>query len=160
MHVKVEPPVRPGERASAAYIAARMRDIGLTPAGDHGTYLQAFDFSGNPHVPRGEGSTGMGYNVLGLMDNPGSDVIVIGGHYDHLGHGGFGSLYVGEPAIHNGADDNASGVATMLWLAEALKDSPIQSDIIFLAFSGEEYGLLGSNYFTKSILGMRANINS
>jgi len=141
-----------GERASAAYIAERMRAIGLTPAGSHDTYLQAFDFGGNPHVPQDENSSGIGYNVIGMMDNPGDDIIVIGGHYDHLGHGGFGSLHTGGPAIHNGADDNASGVATMLWLAESMKNSPIQSDILFIAFSGEEYGLLGSNHFTKSVL--------
>lgn len=142
-----------GERTSAKYIAERMRRIGLEPAGEGLSYLQSFDFSGNPHVPQDETSTGIGYNVLGFMDNPGESVIVIGGHYDHLGHGGFGSLHVGEPAIHNGADDNASGIAVMLWLAEKLQDSPIQSDILFIAFSGEEYGLLGSNYFTKSVLG-------
>lgn len=142
-----------GERASAQYIARRMAQIGLEAAGDKHTFLQSFDFSGNPHVPQTEHSTGTGYNVIGRIDNPGEEVIVIGGHYDHLGHGGFGSLHTGGPAIHNGADDNASGVAIMLELAKELKQSPIHSDIIFIAFSGEEYGLLGSNYFTKSILG-------
>ena len=141
-----------GERASAVYIASRMRNLGLIPAGENGTFLQSFDFSGNAHVPMENNSTGIGYNVLGMIDNPGDDIIVIGGHYDHLGHGGFGSLYVGEPAIHNGADDNASGVAVMLALADLLQEQPMQSDVLFMAFSGEEYGLLGSNYFTKSIL--------
>ena len=143
-----------GERASAQYIARRMSQIGLVPAGDDMTFLQSFDFSGNPHAPQNDNSTGTGYNVIGKIDNPGSDVIVIGAHYDHLGHGGFGSLYTGDPAVHNGADDNASGVAVMLRLAEELKKAPTFNDIIFIAFSGEEYGLLGSNYFTKSVLGM------
>jgi hypothetical protein len=143
-----------GERASAKYIARRMSQIGLKPYGDDQTFLQSFDFSSNPHAPMTDNSTGTGYNVIGKIDNPGEEVIVIGAHYDHLGHGGFGSLYVGEPAIHNGADDNASGVAVMLRLAESLRKQPTHSDIIFIAFSGEEYGLLGSNYFTKSTLGM------
>ncbi len=142
-----------GERASAEYIARRMFKMGLKPAGENGTFLQSFDFSGNPHVPMSEGSTGTGYNVLGLIDNPGDKMIVIGAHYDHLGHGGFGSLHVGDAAIHNGADDNASGVAVMLELALELYSGYVNSDILFIAFSGEEYGLLGSNHFTKSVLG-------
>ena len=141
-----------GERASAAYIAERMFEIGLVPSGEAGTFLQSFDFGGNPHVPKSENSTGIGYNVLGMINNPGETVIVVGAHYDHLGHGGFGSLHSGHPAIHNGADDNASGVALMLDLAQSLINVPMQSDILFMAFSGEEYGLLGSNHFTKSVL--------
>lgn len=142
-----------GERMSAKYIAERMRNLGLKPAGEDSTFLQSFDFSGNPHAPMEDGSTGIGYNVMGLLDNNSDSIIVIGAHYDHLGHGGFGSLYTGGRAIHNGADDNASGVAMMLELAKTLQNLPIKSDVLFIAFSGEEYGLLGSNYFTKSVLG-------
>jgi len=66
--------------------------------------------------------------------------------------GGQGSLYRGEvPAIHNGADDNASGVAVMLQLAGRLKKlENAQSNFLFIGFSGEELGLLGSNYFAKN----------
>lgn len=142
-----------GERVSAAYLAKRMRAIGLSPAGENETFLQSFDFSGNPHVPQDESSTGIGYNVMGKIDNGSDQTIVIGGHYDHLGHGGFGSLHDGDPAVHNGADDNASGVAMTLWLAEQFVNTPMNSNLLFIAFSGEEYGLLGSNHFTKSILG-------
>lgn len=142
-----------GERASAAYLAKRMRQIGLKPAGENGTFLQSFDFGGNPHVPKTEESTGIGYNVMGMIDNGSDETIVIGGHYDHLGHGGFGSMYFGDPAIHNGADDNASGVAMTMWLAEQFINTPMNSNLLFIAFSGEEYGLLGSNHFTKSVLG-------
>jgi hypothetical protein len=68
-----------------------------------------------------------------------------------LGYGAEGSLYRGEEKeIHNGADDNASGVAIMLNLASKLKNTNKSNNYLFIAFSGEEMGLLGSNYFTKN----------
>ena len=75
---------------------------------------------------------------------------MIGAHYDHLGYGGDGSLHRGDKAIHNGADDNASGVAVMLDLAGKLKRTNTGNNYLFMAFSGEEMGLLGSNYFVKN----------
>ncbi|HEX2618123.1 MAG TPA: M20/M25/M40 family metallo-hydrolase, partial [Flavobacteriales bacterium] len=92
-----------------------------------------------------------GHNIVGLLDNGKPNVVVIGAHYDHLGYGHEGSLYRGAPAIHNGADDNASGVALMLQLAHDLKTLPgaQDNDYLFIAFSGEEKGLYGSNYWTK-----------
>ena len=56
------------------------------------------------------------------MDINKEETIIIGAHYDHLGYGSFGSLYDGEPAIHNGADDNASGVSILINLANSLKE--------------------------------------
>ncbi|MEO8590284.1 MAG: M28 family peptidase [Flavobacteriales bacterium] len=92
-----------------------------------------------------------GYNVVGLLDNGKDNVVVIGAHLDHLGYGDEGSLYRGDPAIHNGADDNASGVAVMMQLARDLAemDQARANDYLFIAFSGEEKGLYGSNYWTK-----------
>ena len=93
-----------------------------------------------------------GHNVAGFIDNGQPNVVVVGAHYDHLGHGIEGSLHRGEDgAIHNGADDNASGIAMMLQLARDLKDMPTakNNDYLFLAFSGEEMGLLGSNWWAK-----------
>ena len=93
-----------------------------------------------------------GHNVAGFIDNGQPNVVVVGAHYDHLGHGIEGSLHRGENgAIHNGADDNASGIAVMLQLARELKDRPDakRNDYLFLAFSGEEMGLLGSNWWAK-----------
>jgi hypothetical protein len=89
-------------------------------------------------------------NVLALL--PGSDpqhateVLVVGAHYDHLGYGGegSGSLALGVHAIHNGADDNASGVAGMLEIARRLAASPPGRSVLFASFAGEEEGLLGS----------------
>ncbi len=92
-----------------------------------------------------------GHNVLGYLDNKAANTVVIGAHYDHLGHGGEESLYRGEPAIHNGADDNASGVAGVIELARYIKEKgPKSNNYLFIAFSGEEKGLLGSGYFTKN----------
>ncbi|MFN3875935.1 MAG: M28 family peptidase, partial [Flavobacteriales bacterium] len=91
------------------------------------------------------------YNVVGMIDNGRPNTVVIGAHLDHLGYGDEGSLHRGEPAIHNGADDNASGVAVMLQLARDLraKDEARGNDYLFIAFSGEEKGLFGSSYWTK-----------
>jgi aminopeptidase YwaD len=98
------------------------------------------------------------FNVVGIL--PGSDpilsklneeTIVIGAHYDHLGRGGEGSLAPREGEIHHGADDNASGVAGLIELARMLstqKPKPRRT-IVFIAFSGEEEGLLGSDYYVN-----------
>lgn len=87
-----------------------------------------------------------GKNVLGMIDNDAPCTVVFGAHYDHLGYGeSGGSLYRGEPAIHNGADDNASGVALVMELANKLKGSSAKGyNYLFIAFSGEELGLYGS----------------
>jgi aminopeptidase YwaD len=95
-------------------------------------------------------------NVIGILD--GSDpqlkkeVIVIGAHYDHLGRGGEGSLAPREGEIHHGADDNASGVAGLLELARifAAQQPRPRRTIVFMAFSGEEEGLLGSNFYVNN----------
>jgi hypothetical protein len=94
-------------------------------------------------------------NVVGILD--GSDptlkneVIVIGAHYDHLGRGGEGSLALKEGDIHHGADDNASGTAGMLELARIYSEQGQRPrrTLVFIAFSGEEEGLLGSNYYVN-----------
>ena len=94
-------------------------------------------------------------NVIGILE--GSDPIlkdqmmIIGAHYDHLGMGGEGSLKPDTVAIHHGADDNASGTSGMLELAQAFAStrSTLKRTIIFMAFSGEEEGLLGSGYYVN-----------
>jgi hypothetical protein len=145
-----------GEKAAAKYIVARFEELGLKPKGTEG-YLQPFNFTPktNPHdevkfTSVAEDSSIVGTNVIGYIDNNAENTVVIGAHYDHLGYGGDGSLYRGkEKAIHNGADDNASGVAMMLNLASKLQNSDTHNNYLFMAFSGEEMGLLGSNYFVK-----------
>lgn len=146
-----------GELKAAQYIADRFKAIGLLPKGTEG-YFQDFTFknSNNPHetatfTENKVDSLPTGRNVIGYIDHKKDKTIVIGAHYDHLGNGGQGSLHRGAPEIHNGADDNASGVAVMLQLATRLKQlkNP-QSNFLFIGFSGEEMGLLGSNYFVKN----------
>ncbi len=144
------------ELQAAEYLAKRMENLGLQPKGQANSYFQTFTFkpSKDPHqkvefIEAGNGTT-TGTNVLGYLDNKSDKTIVIGAHYDHLGLGGEGSLHRGEASVHNGADDNASGVAVMLKLAELLQEKPLQHNVLFMAFSGEEMGLLGSNYFTKN----------
>lgn len=92
------------------------------------------------------------HNVVGYLDNGAPTTVIIGAHYDHLGHGeDSNSLYRGpDRVIFNGADDNASGVAAILELARLLKASRLKgNNYLFIAFSGEELGLLGSKYFVE-----------
>jgi hypothetical protein len=96
------------------------------------------------------------FNVVGIL--PGSDpklkneAIVIGAHYDHLGLGGQGSLAPRAGEIHHGADDNASGTAGLIELARMLssQNPKPRRTIVFIAFSGEEEGLIGSNYYVNN----------
>ena len=147
-----------GEKLAAEYISKRFKDLGLEPKGTDG-YFQEFTFKPktDPHsevkfTEMTSDSTITGRNVLGYIDNDASQTIVIGAHYDHLGYNEYGgSLYRGEEKqIHNGADDNASGVAVLLNLASKLKESNKGNNYLFMTFSGEEMGLLGSNYFVKN----------
>ncbi len=79
--------------------------------------------------------------------------VVVGAHYDHLGFGGrgTGSRAPDEHAVHNGADDNASGVAMVMMLAEYYKKNPPKSNMAFVLFGAEEMGLLGSKHFVKNL---------
>jgi len=146
-----------GEKKAATYIAERFKNLKLEPKGTSG-YFQEFTFKPktDPHQEvkystANADSTITGTNILGFINNNASRTIVVGAHYDHLGYGAEGSLYRGEDkAIHNGADDNASGVAVMLNLASKLKNINTNNNYLFMAFSGEEMGLLGSNYFVKN----------
>lgn len=144
------------EKQAAAYLADRFKDLGLESKGSNG-YMQEFTFkpSSNPHqmavvVETNSDSVSTGRNVIGYLNNEAETTVVIGAHYDHLGMGGEGSLFREGEAIHNGADDNASGVAVMLKLAKELQGRNTNNNYLFIAFSGEEMGLLGSNYFVKN----------
>lgn len=140
---------------AAEYIASRFVEIGLKPKGDKNSFLQTFYFkpAADPHSTANlnitEGDSVRIINVAGWIDNGGSKTIIIGAHYDHLGEGHNSFSLSAEGGIHNGADDNASGVSLMLQLAEALSKVKSKYNYLFLAFSGEEYGLWGSNYYVK-----------
>lgn len=93
-----------------------------------------------------------GKNVVGFIDNNAENTVVIGAHYDHLGYGKDDPFNeaLGADAIHNGADDNASGTSVLISLASYFKHSDKKNNnYLFIAFSGEEIGLLGSGYFVK-----------
>ncbi len=127
-----------GERARN-YIVGRFEAMGIAaPAVGR---LQPWALEGG----RGENrKTWNGINVMGLI--PGTRVsnryIVVTAHYDHVGMDG------GQ--IHNGADDNASGVASMLELARRLKETPPEHSVLFVALDGEERGLLGAKHFVEA----------
>lgn len=94
-------------------------------------------------------------NVLGLLPGAGDladEYVVVGAHYDHVGMGGQGSLAPGTIAIHNGADDNASGTTAMLEVAKRMADDQSENrrTLIFMAFTGEEKGLLGSKHYVRN----------
>jgi aminopeptidase YwaD len=94
-------------------------------------------------------------NVVGILEGADprlkNEAIVIGAHYDHLGRGGEGSLAPREGDIHHGADDNASGVAGLLELARMITSDRANQrrSVVFIAFSGEEEGLIGSSYYVS-----------
>ncbi len=96
-------------------------------------------------------------NVIGVLEGEGphaDETIVIGAHYDHLGYGGANSLLPGTHAIHPGADDNASGDTALLEIARELsgREKKLPRRIVFIAFTGEERGLLGSARYVKDPL--------
>jgi hypothetical protein len=95
------------------------------------------------------------HNVVGVLEGEGplaDETLVIGAHYDHLGYGEPGSLAHGEKAVHNGADDNASGVAVLLEIARQLaaRGEKLPRRVVFIAFAGEERGLLGSAFYVRN----------
>lgn len=141
-----------GEILAAEYIAQRFEGLGLKPAGTGGSWYQPFDFkyNTNPHASKDQGEARTGRNVVALLDNGAANTVVIGAHFDHLGHGHFSSLAPNDHSIHNGADDNASGVAGLFHIAQQLNNSPAKNNnYLFIAFSGEELGLFGSKHFVN-----------
>jgi hypothetical protein len=96
-------------------------------------------------------------NVIGVLPGKGpraEETIVVGAHYDHVGRGGEGSMSPGSNEIHNGADDNASGTVALMELARMLaaREEPLPRRVVFIAFTAEERGLLGSAHYVKEPL--------
>jgi len=123
-------------------------DRGPTP---HSALLEGWRVVGRIKVERVEAEV---KNVVGVLAGQGplaDQTLVIGAHYDHLGKGGPGSRSPGQQAVHNGADDNASGVAAMLEVARGLAqrgDQPRRT-VLFVAFTAEERGLVGSSRYVR-----------
>ena len=122
----------PGGEKARAYILGRMRDIGLSPV------EQPFI------IKRKDGVEANGVNLIARIEGatPGGKVMVITAHYDHLG--------VHDGQIYNGADDNASGVAGLLAVAEAFKASPPRHTVLLVALDAEEGGLRGARAFLET----------
>lgn len=132
---------------AAHYIAQQFQQAGLQPGGDGGSYFQNWQ----QNVGKAKGTIAL-RNVVGILPgkNPQltEESVVIGAHYDHLGTGWPDVRTGNQGKIHYGADDNASGVAVMLELArEAASKWQPERSIVFIAFTGEESGLLGSKYY-------------
>jgi len=141
---------------AASYIADRFRHAGVAPAGPDHSYFQPFAIP--PDAPAVLHTTLGGVktkNVVAVLKGGSpalrGQVIVIGAHYDHLGFGGFGALDAPDSTgkVHDGADDNASGIAALLEVARLLHARHPARTIVFVAFSGEEIGTIGSAYFVK-----------
>ncbi len=132
------------------YITTEFAKASLAPAGDDGGFWQTWEEEGGPG-----GRAIRLQNVVGAIPgtNPAwkDECVVVGAHYDHLGLG-WPDVRAGcEGQIHNGADDNASGVAVLLELARILGPTKPPRTIVLVAFGGEEWGLRGSRRFVKSM---------
>ena len=147
-------------KKAAQYIEKAFKSYGLTPKGTQG-YRQAFEAKVTRVAVKD--SIRQAENIIGFIDNAAPYTIVIGAHYDHLGLGYQGSSKDSLPYgnIHNGADDNASGVAGLLELARYYSsNNKIKSyNFLFIAFAAEELDLLGSKYFTQNPTIPLADIN-
>jgi Zn-dependent M28 family amino/carboxypeptidase len=139
----------PALQQAAGYIADQFRQAGLQPGAKDGeAWLQTWQ----AQVPQ-LGKAVTLSNVIGVL--PGSDParagesLVIGAHYDHLGRGEAGAHTNDRGRIHPGADDNASGVAVLLELARVLAGKPQPRSIVFIAFTAEETGRLGSKHYIQ-----------
>ena len=114
----------------------------------------------NPEITSISGITDLykvydtGYNVVGYLPAKTDTTVILGAHYDHLGWGGegSGSRYLeNEPMIHNGADDNGSGSSALLELARYYSSyrNELKYSLLFISFSGEEFGILGSGHYAR-----------
>lgn len=143
-----------GESLAIAYIEKEFKAIGLKPKGEKG-YRQPFTYkkTANPHETNPDaGSTSNGTNVVGFLDNGAENTIVIGGHFDHLGKGHSSSALDQTEGIHYGADDNASGTAGVIELARyyAKNNRKEKYNYLFICFSAEEDGLIGSKHYSNN----------
>jgi hypothetical protein len=133
----------PGIEKAAKYIENEFKRIGLSTFENLETYRQTFNFT-----PRKGEKEITSANIIGVLEGKSkkNEYVIISAHYDHLGNEG-----KGEDKIYNGANDDASGVTGVLALAEYFKKVGNERTIVFVAFTAEEMGLIGSTYFGKGI---------
>jgi aminopeptidase N len=133
---------------AADYIAQQFKSAGLQPGGDNDGYYQAWQ----QQVDALDAKVAL-KNVIAVL--PGSDPryagqsLVVAAHYDHMGLGEHNGRREDRGTIHPGADDNASGIAVMLELARSLNGTPLPRTLVFIAFTAEETGLLGSRHYVR-----------
>jgi len=146
-----------GEQKASNYIQKYFKKLGLK------THLQPFEYSIklNPH-DENSSTPSKGTNVIGYLDNKASKTIVIGAHYDHLGLNQHhqSTLMNSDGQIHNGADDNASGVSAVMELARIFAKNKTQEKVnyVFALFSAEEDGLIGSKKFAENVKSQYPNV--
>lgn len=158
-----------GEKLATQYIADTLLQLGLEPAGDNGTFFQEFNFNADATQRKHNSHSGAtiskqhssrGRNVLAKLklSSHANQIIIISAHADHLGRGQLNGSRARNNEIgmiHAGADDNASGVASILEVAAQLSYLKSQGkltgnkDIVIAAWSGEEFGILGSSHFVN-----------
>lgn len=149
-----------GATSAAGFVANKFAKFklkgGIVKNGKR-NFLQPFEYK--PRNEKGEvlqdAKALEAYNVVGILEGTDAvlknEAIVIGAHYDHLGKGGMGSLVANSKEIHHGADDNASGTSALIELARQFaKEKKNKRTIIFIAFGGEEEGLLGSRFYVNN----------
>jgi len=149
-----------GLRASAEYIAKRLEELGLQPGGTNG-YFQPFEMDpSSPMLAHSDLGGTTVRNVVGVLPGRGDlagEVVVFGAHFDHLGMGTGAYSRAstdtsGSGLVHNGADDNASGTAALLYAAALLtgRDAPERRTFVFVAFTAEELGTIGSQFYVDN----------
>jgi hypothetical protein len=135
------------EQVASEYILKRFQQIGLK------SYIQPFEAAYQAKQADSMHTYSfLSRNVVGYLDNHATVTILVGAHYDHIGRNQFNlSREKHSGSIHNGADDNASGVSAVLALAEMFASNSVveKTNFLFVCFSAEELGLLGSKYFVS-----------
>lgn len=144
-----------GEKLAADYLEKEFKKLGLKPYDK--TFVQPFTYMyrTNPHDTISKGDAITGHNVVAYLDNGAKNTIVLGAHYDHLGFNEHNNSTKANSKgeIHNGADDNASGVAGVLELARMFTQNSTKENVnfVFALFSGEEDGLMGSKHLAATL---------
>jgi len=152
------------EKIAADYLVKELKSLGLKPY-EKKSYIQDFSYSIriNPHDSL-DVKQNTGRNVIAFLDNKASKTIIIGAHYDHLGLNEHkqSTKPNSDGEIHNGADDNASGVSGVLELARMYSQNKTieKSNFVFALFSGEEDGLIGSKKMAETVKSLFPNVSA
>lgn len=144
-----------GEKLAATYIEQEFKKLKLKPYNNKYIHPFTYSYRTNPHDTISKGVEIKGHNVMAYIDNGAKNTIVIGAHYDHLGLNEHNNSTKpnSKGEIHNGADDNSSGVAGVLELARLYSQNKRKEkvNLIFALFSGEEDGLIGSKDMAETL---------